>query len=110
MAPSELADKLDVYCSIPNTAPSKKTAQSREYIFKPYSPERSSPNRKFHKTKQAGSTSSYSRDDKLKTDDRCERTSVSCYGCCKSRITKPRRQNCKTPGRIRTQQILATFN
>ncbi|GFS63212.1 retrovirus-related Pol polyprotein from transposon 297 [Nephila pilipes] len=37
------------------------------------------------------------RGDKLKTDDRSERPSVSCYGCGKPSITKPRCQNCKKP-------------
>ncbi|GFT60054.1 hypothetical protein NPIL_110541 [Nephila pilipes] len=54
--------------------------------------------RKFDKTKQAGSVSSFDRGDKLKTDDRSERPLLSCYGCCKSRITEPKCQNCKKPG------------
>ncbi|GFT83608.1 hypothetical protein NPIL_118851 [Nephila pilipes] len=68
----------------------KKTAHSREYPSKHYATKRSSPESRFDKTSQAGSTSSFSRDDKLKTDDRSERPSVTCYGCDKPGVTKPR--------------------
>ncbi|GFT53047.1 hypothetical protein NPIL_26031 [Nephila pilipes] len=37
-----------------------------------------------------------SRGDKLKTDDRSERPSVSCYGCGKPGVTNPRCSNCKS--------------
>ncbi|GFY64851.1 hypothetical protein TNIN_466071 [Trichonephila inaurata madagascariensis] len=43
---------------------------------------------------QAGSTS-FNRADKLKTDDKSGRLSVSCYGCGKLSVTKPRCPNCK---------------
>ncbi|GFQ85473.1 retrovirus-related Pol polyprotein from transposon opus [Trichonephila clavata] len=39
--------------------------------------------------------SSFNRGDKLKTDDRSDRPSVSCYGCGKPGVTKPRCPNCK---------------
>ncbi|GFT13905.1 hypothetical protein NPIL_460231 [Nephila pilipes] len=72
--PSELAEKLDNYCSIRNTTLSvKKTVNSREYPSKSYAPKRSSPDSRFDKTNQASSTSTFSRGDKLKTDDRSER-------------------------------------
>ncbi|GFS49776.1 hypothetical protein NPIL_418661 [Nephila pilipes] len=51
----------------------KKTAHSREYPSKHYAPKRSSPSSRFDKSIQACSTSSFSRGDKLKTDDRSER-------------------------------------
>ncbi|GFS93870.1 retrovirus-related Pol polyprotein from transposon opus [Nephila pilipes] len=80
-----------------NTTPSaKKTAYSREYPFKPYAPKRSSSDIIFDKTNQAGSTSTFSRGDKLKTDNRSERLPVSCYGCDKPGVTKPRCPNCKS--------------
>ncbi|GFS30076.1 hypothetical protein NPIL_213301 [Nephila pilipes] len=69
----------------------------KKYLFKPYFLKRSSSNRKFDKTGLAGSISSFSRDDELKTDDRSERPSVSCYGCGKPSIMKPSCQNCKNP-------------
>ncbi|GFU15447.1 hypothetical protein NPIL_556121 [Nephila pilipes] len=67
----------------------------REYPSKPYAPKRSSPDCRFKKTNQDGSTSLFSRGDKLKTDDRSERPSVSCYGCGKPGVTKPRCPNYK---------------
>ncbi|GFS58698.1 hypothetical protein NPIL_186761 [Nephila pilipes] len=85
----------------------KKTANSREYPSKPYTPKRSSSDSRFDKTNQTGSTSSFSRGDKLKTDYRSERLSVSCYGYDKPGVTKLRCPNANQQ-RIRTQQILAT--
>ncbi|GFS75710.1 hypothetical protein NPIL_67061 [Nephila pilipes] len=73
----------------------KKTAHSSEYPSKPYAPKRSSPDSRFDKTNQAGSTSSFSKGDKFKTDDRSERPSVSCYGCGKPGVMVPRCPNCK---------------
>ncbi|GFT21413.1 hypothetical protein NPIL_349441 [Nephila pilipes] len=49
---------------------SKEEAYSREYPSKPYATKRSSPDSRFVKTNQTGSTSSFSRGDKLKTDNR----------------------------------------
>ncbi|GFU50082.1 hypothetical protein NPIL_399811 [Nephila pilipes] len=75
-------------------------AHSREYLSNIYAPKRSSPDSGFDKTNQAGSTSSISKCDKLKTDDRSERPPVSCYGCGKLGATKPRYPNCKpTPNK-----------
>ncbi|GFU06053.1 transposon Tf2-6 polyprotein, partial [Nephila pilipes] len=80
VSPSELADKLDIYCSSRNTTPSvKKMDHSREYLLK----------------EKASSTFSFSRNDKLKTNDRSERPSVSCYGCGKPGVMKSRCPNCK---------------
>ncbi|GFU10135.1 retrovirus-related Pol polyprotein from transposon 297 [Nephila pilipes] len=91
VSPSELADKLDAYCSNGNTTPSvKKTAHSREYPSKPYTPKRSSPDSRLDKTNQTGSPKSFNRGDKLKTDDRSERPLVSLYGCGKPGVTKPK--------------------
>ncbi|GFU45597.1 hypothetical protein NPIL_368231 [Nephila pilipes] len=50
---------------------------------------------RFDKINQSSSTLSFSRGDKLKTDDRSERPSVSCNGCGKPGVTKPRSPNCK---------------
>ncbi|GFS42153.1 hypothetical protein NPIL_141841 [Nephila pilipes] len=80
--------KVSYYCI-------KKTAHSSEYSSKPYAPKRSLPDSRFDKTNQAGSTSSFSRGAKLKIDNRSERPSVSCCGCGKSGVTKPRCPNCK---------------
>ncbi|GFW54217.1 glycerol-3-phosphate dehydrogenase, mitochondrial [Trichonephila clavipes] len=60
-----------------------------------YSPKRSSLDGRFNKFNQAGSTSSFNRGDKLKTDDKSERPPVSCYGCGKLDVTNPRCSNCK---------------
>ncbi|GFT82773.1 hypothetical protein NPIL_484921 [Nephila pilipes] len=51
----------------------RKTVHSREFSSKPYAPKRSSLDNRFEKTNQAGSTSSFSRGDKLKTADRSKR-------------------------------------
>ncbi|GFT67087.1 hypothetical protein NPIL_360621 [Nephila pilipes] len=73
----------------------KKMAYSREHHSKPYATKRSSPDSKFDKTYQTGCTPSLNRGDKLKTDNRSERLSVSCYGCGMPDVTKPRCPNCK---------------
>ncbi|GFT01334.1 retrovirus-related Pol polyprotein from transposon 297 [Nephila pilipes] len=92
----ELKKLIPKFNSIRNTTPSvKKTAYSREYPSEPYAPKRSLPDRRFDKTNQAGSTLSFSREDKLKTDDKSERPSLSCYGCGKPGVTKLRCPNCK---------------
>ncbi|GFY58540.1 hypothetical protein TNIN_179031 [Trichonephila inaurata madagascariensis] len=88
--PSELADKLDVYCSVRNTAPSvKKTAHLKDYPSKSYAPKRSSLDGRFNRFTQAGSTSSFNRNNKLKTDEKSERPPISCYGCGKLVLRKP---------------------
>ncbi|GFT30998.1 hypothetical protein TNCV_1683621 [Trichonephila clavipes] len=74
VSPSELADKLDVHCTIRNTTPSvKKMAHLREYPSKSYIPKRSSLDGRFNRFNQESSTSSFNRNDKLKTDDKSER-------------------------------------
>ncbi|GFT88898.1 hypothetical protein NPIL_30111 [Nephila pilipes] len=50
----------------------KKTEHSREYPSKPYASKGTSPDSRFDNTNQAGSTSSFRRVDKLKTDERSE--------------------------------------
>ncbi|GFQ85875.1 uncharacterized protein TNCT_240381, partial [Trichonephila clavata] len=90
-----LADRLDAYFIIRNTTSVKKTVNSKENSSKPYAPKRNSYDSRFDKTNQAGPTSSFNRGDKLKTDDRSDRPSVSCYGCGKPGVTKPRCPNCK---------------
>ncbi|GFS63517.1 retrovirus-related Pol polyprotein from transposon 17.6 [Nephila pilipes] len=45
--------------------------------------------------KENGVPQAFSKGDKLKTGDRSERPSVSCYGCGKLGIKKPRCPNCK---------------
>ncbi|GFW89413.1 tensin-1 [Trichonephila clavipes] len=73
VSPSELAEKLDVYCNIQNNTPSvKKTTHSREYPSKSYAPKRSSLGGRFYRFNQAGSTSFSNKVDKLKTDDKSE--------------------------------------
>ncbi|GFQ80691.1 transposon Ty3-G Gag-Pol polyprotein, partial [Trichonephila clavata] len=81
VSPSDLADRLDAYFLIRNTTSVKKTVNSKENSSKPYAPKRNSYDSRFDKTNQAGPTSSFNRGDKLKTDDRSDRPSVSCYGC-----------------------------
>ncbi|GFR32122.1 transposon Ty3-G Gag-Pol polyprotein [Trichonephila clavata] len=93
--PQNLADRLDAYFLIRNTTSVKKTVNSKENSSKPYAPKRNSYDSRFDKTNQAGPTSSFNRGDKLKTDDRSDRPSVSCYGCGKPGVTKPRCPNCK---------------
>ncbi|GFR16581.1 retrovirus-related Pol polyprotein from transposon opus [Trichonephila clavata] len=95
VSPSDLADRLDAYFLIRNTTSVKKTVNSKENSSKPYAPKRNSYDSRFDKTNQAGPTSSFNRGDKLKTDDRSDRPSVSCYGCGKPGVTKPRCPNCK---------------
>ncbi|GFR26283.1 retrovirus-related Pol polyprotein from transposon opus [Trichonephila clavata] len=95
VSPSDLADRLDAYFIIRNTTSVKKTVNSKENSSKPYAPKRNSYDSRFDKTNQAGPTSSFNRGDKLKTDDRSDRPSVSCYGCGKPGVTKPRCPNCK---------------
>ncbi|GFS73716.1 hypothetical protein NPIL_379971 [Nephila pilipes] len=63
--------------------------------YTPYAQKRSSPDRRFEKTNHTDSTSSFSRGDKLKTEDKSERSSVSCYGCSNPGVTKLRCPNCK---------------
>ncbi|GFV57199.1 hypothetical protein TNCV_2558041 [Trichonephila clavipes] len=67
----------------------------REYPSKSYNPKRSSLDSSFNRTNQAGSTS-FNKGDKLKTDDKSKKLSVSCYGCSKLGVTKPRCSNCKS--------------
>ncbi|GFR30239.1 transposon Ty3-I Gag-Pol polyprotein [Trichonephila clavata] len=93
--PQNLADRLDAYFLSRNTTSVKKTVNSKENSSKPYAPKRNSYDSRFDKTNQAGPTSSFNRGDKLKTDDRSDRSSVSCYGCGKPGVTKPRCPNCK---------------
>ncbi|GFU60439.1 hypothetical protein TNCV_4433041 [Trichonephila clavipes] len=64
-------------------------AHLREYPSKSYAPKRSSLDGRFKRFNQAGSTSSFNKDDKLKTDKKSERPPVSCYGCGKLGVTKP---------------------
>ncbi|GFS36405.1 CCHC-type domain-containing protein [Nephila pilipes] len=71
----------------------KKTAYSREYPLNLTL--RKEAHLIVYLTNQTGSTSSFSRGDKLITDNRLERSSVSCYGCGKPGVMKPRCPNCK---------------
>ncbi|GFQ66423.1 hypothetical protein TNCT_418651 [Trichonephila clavata] len=91
--PSELTVKLDVYCSIRNTTSSAyKTAHLKEYSSKSYDLKISSPD---SRTNQAGSTLSFNRGDKWKTEDISENTSVFYYGCGTLGVKKPRCLNFK---------------
>ncbi|GFR19899.1 hypothetical protein TNCT_485021 [Trichonephila clavata] len=82
VSPSELADKLAVYCNIRNTTPSvKKTAHLRKRPSKSYAPKGSSLDGRFNRFTQAGSKSYFNRGDRLKTDDKSEWPSKSCHGC-----------------------------
>ncbi|GFS76131.1 hypothetical protein NPIL_367121 [Nephila pilipes] len=67
-------------------------AHSREHLTKPYAPKRSLSE---SRSNQAGSTSSFIEGNKLKTNDRSERPSISFYECSKPSVTKPRCPNCK---------------
>ncbi|GFT14743.1 uncharacterized protein TNCV_99411 [Trichonephila clavipes] len=96
VSPSELADKLDVYCNIRNaTTLVKKIAHLREYPSKSYAPKRNSHDCRFNRFNQAGSTSSFNSSEKLKTGEKSGRPPISCYGCSKIGVTKPRCPNCK---------------
>ncbi|GFQ69212.1 neuroguidin [Trichonephila clavata] len=87
--------KLQLEAKMSGVPQIKKTVNSKENSSKPYAPKRNSYDSRFDKTNQAGPTSSFNRGDKLKTDDRSDRPSVSCYGCGKPGVTKPRCPNCK---------------
>ncbi|GFQ80398.1 transposon Ty3-I Gag-Pol polyprotein [Trichonephila clavata] len=73
--------KLQLEAKMSGVPQIKKTVNSKENSSKPYAPKRNSYDSRFDKTNQAGPTSSFNRGDKLKTDDRSDRPSVSCYGC-----------------------------
>ncbi|GFS54322.1 retrovirus-related Pol polyprotein from transposon 17.6 [Trichonephila clavipes] len=51
---------------------------------------------RFNRFNQAGSTSSFNRNDERKTDGKSELPPISCYGCGKLGDTKPRCPNCKS--------------
>ncbi|GFS91690.1 hypothetical protein NPIL_57241 [Nephila pilipes] len=80
----------------------KKTAHSREYPFKHYAQKRSTPDSIFSKIIQAGSTPSFSRGDKLDTDDKLERPSVS-YMDAVSQVLRNPDVQIENQERIRTQ-------
>ncbi|GFU26987.1 hypothetical protein NPIL_115671 [Nephila pilipes] len=88
---------------IRNTTPSEqKTTNLREYPSKPYAPKRSSPDSRFDKTNQAGSTSSFSRGDKLKIDNKLERSSKDGANFQKTRFSMSLADNHKSEMEVYT--------